>query len=89
MNNSCAGICAMTEEFANLFTLPGDDRNDIILGATTDGKVFIHDAITGEPTAQPYMYKGAQLVLSKKPTLKDDTETAAQATADGARATAR
>ena len=78
MNNSCAGICAMNEEFANLFTLPGDDRNDVILGATTDGKVFIHDAVTGEPTAQPYMYKGAQLVLSKKPTLKDDSETSQQ-----------
>ena len=78
MNKSCAGICAMNEEFANLFTLPGDDRNDIILGATTDGKVFIHDALTGEPTANPYIYKGQQLVLSKKIQLKDDSETARQ-----------
>ena len=68
----------MNEEFANLFTLPGDDRNDIILGATTDGKVFIHDALTGEPTANPYIYKGEQLVLSKKIQLKDDSETARQ-----------
>ena len=78
MNKSCAGICAMNEEFANLFTLPGDDRNDIILGATTDGKVYIHDPLTGEPTANPYIYKGEQLVLSKKIQLKDDSETARQ-----------
>ena len=74
MNNSCAGITAMTEEFANLFTLPGDDRNEVVLGATTDGKVFIHDAITGERTTQPYTYKGKQLVLTKKPQLKSDSE---------------
>ena len=78
MNKSCAGICAMNEEFANLYTLPGDDRNDIILGATTDGKVYIHDPLTGEPTANPYIYKGEQLVLSKKIQLKDDSETARQ-----------
>ncbi len=78
MNNSCAGICAMTEEFANLFTLPGDDRNEVILGATTDGKVFIHDAMTGERTSKPYMYKGKQLTLSKRPVLKDESETSRQ-----------
>ena len=78
MSNSCAGICAMNEEFANLFALPGDDRNEVILGATTDGKVFIHDAITAEPTQQPYMYKGSQLTLSKRPELKDDSETSRQ-----------
>ena len=87
MNNSCAGICAMNEEFANLFSLPGDDRNDIVLGATTDGRVFIHDAITGEPTSQPYLYKGEQLVLSKRPTLKDDSETSRQQLNCGANAT--
>ena len=87
MNNSCAGIFAINEEYANLFALPGDDRNDIILGATTDGRVFIHDAITGEPTTQPYMYKGEQLVLSKRPTLKDDSETSKQQLNCGANAT--
>ena len=78
MNNSCAGICAMNEEFANLFTLPGDDRNETVLGATTDGKVFIHDALTAVATSQPYIYKGEQLTLSKSISLKDDSETSRQ-----------
>ena len=34
--------------------------------------------MTGEPTANPYIYKGEQLVLSKKIQLKDDSETARQ-----------
>ena len=78
MNLSCAGIFALNEEYSNLFTLPGDDRNEIILGATTDGKVFIHDAVTGEPTVNPYIYNGSQLVLSKKIHLVDDSEAARQ-----------
>lgn len=78
MNNSCAGIFAINEEMANLFTLEGDERNETILGATTDGKVYIHDASTGLATSQPYMYKGQQLVLTRKPTLKDDSETSRQ-----------
>ena len=78
MNLSCAGIFALNEEYSNLFTLPGDDRNEIILGATTDGKVFIPDAVTGEPTANPYIYNGSQLVLSKKIHLVDDSEAARQ-----------
>ena len=78
MNKSCAGIFALNEEYSDLFTLPGDDRNEIILGATTNGKVFVHDAITGEPTAVPYIYNGSQLVLSKKINLIDDSEAARQ-----------
>ena len=78
MNLSCAGIFALNEEYSNLFTLPGDDRNEIILGATTDGKVFIHDSVTGDPTANPYIYNGSQLVLSKKIHLVDDSEAARQ-----------
>ena len=74
MNNSCAGICAMNEEFANLFTLPGDERNEVILGATTNGLVYIHDAITAEPTSQPYMYKGQQLELTKRLQLRSDND---------------
>ena len=87
MNKSCAGIFALNEEYSNLFTLKGDDRNEIILGATTDGKVYIHDALTGEATIQPYMYKGSQLVLSKKINLKDDSETSRQQINCGANAT--
>lgn len=67
MGKSCAGICAMNPEFADLFCLEGDDRNDVVL----KGKVFIHDAITGEETDKPYIYKGTQLELTKTITLQE------------------
>lgn len=67
MGKSCAGICAMNPEFADLFCLEGDNRNDAVL----KGKVFIHDAITGEETDQPYIYKGTQLELTKTITLQE------------------
>ena len=67
MGKSCAGICAMNPEFADLFCLEGDDRNDAVL----KGKVFIHDAITGEETDKPYIYKGTQLELTKNITLQE------------------
>ena len=67
MGKSCAGICAMIPEFADLFCLEDDDRNDAVL----KGKVFIHDAITGEETDQPYIYKGTQLELTKTITLQE------------------
>ena len=67
MGKSCAGICAMNPEFADLFCLEGDDRDDAVL----KGKVFIHDAITGEETDQPYIYKGTQLELTKTITLQE------------------
>lgn len=67
MGKSCAGICAMNPEFADLFCLEGDDRNDAVL----KGKVFIHDAITGEKTDKPYIYKGTQLELTKTITLQE------------------
>ena len=67
MGKSCAGICAMNPEFAGLFCLEGDDRNDAVL----KGKVFIHDAITGEETDKPYIYKGTQLELTKTITLQE------------------
>lgn len=67
MGKSCAGICAMNPEFADLFCLEDDDRNDAVL----KGKVFIHDAITGEETDQPYIYKGTQLELTKTIALQE------------------
>ena len=67
MGKSCAGICAMNPEFADLFCLEGDDRNDAVL----KGKVFIHDAITGEETDKPYIYKGTYLELTKTITLQE------------------
>ena len=81
MSSSCAGICAMNPEFADLFTLKGDERNKCVLS----GKVFMHDAITGEETSVPYLYKGQQLELTKTLTLKDGGEAQlnAGATYDG------
>lgn len=67
MGKSCAGICAMNPEFADLFCLEDDDRNDAVL----KGQVFIHDAITGEETDKPYIYKGTQLELTKTITLQE------------------
>lgn len=81
MNLSCAGICAMNPEFANLFTLKGDERNKCVLS----GKVFMHDAITGDETSVPYLYKGKQLEFTKTLTLKEGGEAQlnAGATYDG------
>lgn len=81
MSLSCAGICAMNPEFADLFTLKGDERNKCVLG----GKVFMHDAITGEETSVPYLYKGKQLEFTKTLTLKEGGEAQlnAGATYDG------
>lgn len=81
MNHSCAGICAMNPEFADLFTLKGDERNKCVLS----GKVFMHDAITGDETSVPYLYKGKQLEFTKTLTLKEGGEAQlnAGATYDG------
>ena len=81
MSHSCAGICAMNPEFADLFTLKGDERNKCVLS----GKVFMHDAITGEETSVPYLYKGQQLEFTKTLTLKEGGEAQlnAGATYDG------
>ena len=79
MTNSCAGIIAMNPEFADLFTLEGDDRNDAILG----GKVFVHDPLTGEATDVPYIYNDVQLEFTKTITLKEGGEEQLNAGADG------
>lgn len=64
MVQSCAGITVMNPEFADLFSLEGDDRNDAVLG----GKVFIHD-LAGEATDEPYIYNNDQLEFTKIITL--------------------
>lgn len=79
MTNSCAGIVAMNPEFADLFTLEGDDRNDAILG----GKVFVHNPLTGEATDVPYIYNDVQLEFTKNITLKEGGEEQLNAGADG------
>ena len=78
MKNSCAGIVAMNPEFASLFSLEDDDRNNAVLG----GKVFVHDPLSGEATDEPYMYKGEQLEFTKEITLKAGGEEQLNAGAD-------
>lgn len=78
MKNSCAGIVAMNPEFADLFSLEGDDRNKAVLG----GKVYVHDPLTGEETSVPYMYKDVQLEFTKTITLKEGGDEQLNAGAD-------
>ena len=78
MNKSCAGIVAMNPEFADLFSLEGDDRNSAVLG----GKVYVHDPLSGEATDEPYLYKGEQLEFTQEITLKAGGEEQLNAGAD-------
>lgn len=72
MKNSCAGIMAMDPDFSDLFTLTGDDRNACILG----GKVYVHDAVSGEATTTPSVYTktGEQLEFTHDITLASGGE---------------
>lgn len=67
--NSVGGCLAMNPEFADLFCLEGDRRNDCIyFGAVTQ-----FDPNTYEKTTVPNTYKGEQAVLTKTVTLKPIT----------------
>lgn len=71
MGNSCAGNFAMNPEFSDLFCLEGDDRNKAILG----GQVYKFDALTYEPTSEPFIYKETSpLEFTKTITLKAENE---------------
>ncbi len=67
MSNSVGGNVVMTEEFANLFNLQGDRRNDCVVG----GDAYQIDATTAEKTANRNMYQGAAVSFSKSIKLKD------------------
>ena len=62
LSKSCGGNFAVTPEMSDLFTLPGDARNETILG----GPIFIYDKDTYEPTTEPWKYEGEQVVLTKE-----------------------
>ncbi|MBP8934497.1 MAG: RagB/SusD family nutrient uptake outer membrane protein [Prevotella sp.] len=64
MAKSCAGVFALTPQMANLFTLDGDARNNVILGNTI--KVYEN----GVKTNNDWIYNGAPQVLKKEITLK-------------------
>lgn len=66
MSNSVGGNVVMTEEFANLFNLPGDRRNDCVAG----GDIYQIDATTAEKTMKRSMYKDAPVSFTKSITLK-------------------
>ena len=69
--SSVGGNMALTPEYAELFCLPGDRRNDVIAGdanaETFD--VYRYDATTGEKTNVRNTYQGTPVVFTKKITL--------------------
>ncbi|AHW59374.1 Starch-binding associating with outer membrane [Draconibacterium orientale] len=67
---SAAGNFAVNPEFADLFNLEGDRRNDAIF----KGALYQYDPSTYEVTSIPFMYKGEQVVLTKDITLKVEDE---------------
>lgn len=68
---SCGGNFAMNSEFADLFCLPGDCRNDVVVGDPSKEKtlIFEYDPVTGEKTTTPHMYEGKQVEFTKHITL--------------------
>lgn len=69
--SSVGGNMVLTPEFAELFSLPDDHRNEVIAGdanaATFD--VYQYDAITGKKTNTRNTYKGTPVVFTKEITL--------------------
>ena len=69
MSNSGGGYVTITPEFADLFNLPGDERNMMILGnndTKNDGVVYVYDRTTLLPTSEVVKDKdGNDLILSK------------------------
>lgn len=68
---SCGGNFAMNPVFADLFCLPGDCRNDVVVGDPSKEKTLIYeyDPVTGEKTTTPHMYEGKQVEFTKHITL--------------------
>lgn len=68
---SFGGNFAMNSEFADLFCLPGDCRNDVVVGDPSKEKtlIFEYDPVTGEKTTTPHMYEGKQVEFTKHITL--------------------
>ena len=63
---SAAGNFAVNPEFAGLFNLEGDRRNDALF----KGALYQYDPSTFKVTTTPFIYKGEQVVLTKDVTLK-------------------
>ena len=67
LSNSVGGNFSMSPEMSDLFTLPGDDRNENIL----NGQIYMYDGTTYAKTNTPFTYKGENVVLSKDIEFKD------------------
>ena len=67
LSNSGGGYMTMTPEFANLFTLAGDERNNCVIG----GQVYVYDPTTLLPSTEVAKdRKGNPLILTKNITLR-------------------
>ena len=67
LSQSVGGNFSMSPEMSDLFTLPGDDRNENIL----NGQIYMYDGTTYAKTNTPFTYKGENVVLSKDIEFKD------------------
>ena len=68
LSQSCGGYMTLTPEIVELFSLPGDERNNCVIGET----VHVYDPTTLLPTDQICKDKnGDDLVLTKSITLVD------------------
>lgn len=71
MTNSVGGNMTLTPEFVELFCLPGDDRNTVIVGNTGENideesfDVYQYDNATGMPTNVRNTYKRDLVTFSK------------------------
>ncbi len=66
VTKSVGGNIAVTPEFADLFNLPGDRRNDALF----KDALYQYDPATYKATNTPFKYKGTPVVLTKNITLK-------------------
>ena len=74
LSQSGGGYMTMTPEFVSLFNLPGDERNNLILGLN-DGTVYVYDPTTLMPTATVCKDKaGDDLILNKNIQLAKDED---------------
>ncbi|MCW3805622.1 RagB/SusD family nutrient uptake outer membrane protein [Plebeiibacterium marinum] len=65
VSKSFAGNFAVNPEFADLFTLDGDRRNDALF----KDALYQYDPATYQVTSTPFTYNGTQVVLTKDITL--------------------
>ncbi len=77
LTNSVGGCSAMNPDFAELFNLPGDRRNDCLYGNDEDGVVYQYGS-NYEKTDIPTTYKGETVKMKKSITLKELTNDAGQ-----------